>query len=184
VPQRFGGLNPDDGDDSLGMVIVTEELSRASLGAAGSLITRPEILARALLEGGTKEQQQHWLPGIASGDTLCAISVTEPAAGSDVASVRLSAKRTTGGWLLNGNKTWCTFAGKADVLLVLARTNTEASPPHKGLSLFLVEKPSTTAHAFEMPISLAVRPVRARGSITRCVDLWVVACKRPPGQRA
>ena len=149
VPQRFGGLNPDDGDDSLGMVIVTEELSRGSLGAAGSLITRPEILARALLEGGTAEQQEHWLPGIASGATLCAISVSEPAAGSDVANVSLRAKRTAGGWLLNGNKTWCTFAGKADVLLVLARTDADAQPPHKGLSLFLVEKPRTDAHSFE-----------------------------------
>jgi len=149
VPERFGGLNPDDGDDSLGMVIVTEELSRGSLGAAGSLITRPEILARALLEGGTAEQQQHWLPGIASGAKLCAISVTEPAAGSDVASVRLRARRTEGGWLLDGNKTWCTFAGKADVLLVLARTDSHAEPAHKGLSLFLVEKPRTDDHSFE-----------------------------------
>ncbi len=149
VPERFGGLNPDDGDDSLGMVIVTEELSRGSLGAAGSLITRPEILARALLEGGTQEQQAQWLPGLASGATLCAISVTEPAAGSDVASVRLRAQRSDGGWLLNGNKTWCTFAGKADVLLVLARTDTQVVPPHKGLSLFLVEKPRTDAHSFE-----------------------------------
>lgn len=148
VPERFGGLNPDDGDDSLGMVIVTEELSRGSLGAAGSLITRPEILARALLEGGTDEQQKHWLPGIASGSTLCAISVTEPAAGSDVANVRLRAKRTDGGWLLDGNKTWCTFAGKADVLLVLARTDASAKPAHKGLSLFLVEKPRTDDHSF------------------------------------
>ena len=98
VPQRFGGLNPDDGDDSLGMVIVTEELSRASLGAAGSLITRPEIVTRALLEGGTPEQQQHWLPGIASGEMLCAVSVTEPAAGSDVAGVRL--KRQAHRWRL------------------------------------------------------------------------------------
>ena len=57
VPERFGGLKPDDREDSVGMVVVTEELSRGSLGAAGSLITRPEIMARAILEGGTAEQQ-------------------------------------------------------------------------------------------------------------------------------
>ena len=78
VPERFGGLKPDHGEDSLGMVLATEELSRGSLGAAGSLITRPEIVARALLEGGTAAQQARWLPALAAGDPLCAVSVTEP----------------------------------------------------------------------------------------------------------
>ncbi|MGA1371252.1 MAG: acyl-CoA dehydrogenase family protein [Pseudomonadales bacterium] len=149
VPQRFGGLKPDDHEDSLGMVVVTEELSRGSLGAAGSLITRPEIMARALLEGGTSEQQARWLPRLASGESLCAISVTEPNTGSDVASVSLRATPVADGWVLNGGKTWCTFAGKANVILVLARTDVAAQPPHKGLSLFLVEKPSSDGHDFE-----------------------------------
>jgi (2S)-methylsuccinyl-CoA dehydrogenase len=149
VPLRFGGLKPDDHEDSLGMVVVTEELSRGSLGAAGSLITRPEIMARALLEGGTAAQQQRWLPGLASGEVLCAISVTEPNTGSDVASVALKATPTAGGWLLNGGKTWCTFAGKAHAILVLARTDAEAHPPHRGLSLFVVEKPSFDGHDFD-----------------------------------
>ena len=149
VPGRYGGLQPDDGEDSLGMVVVTEELSRASLGAAGSLITRPEIMARALLEGGTKAQKQRWLPRLAAGAPLCAVSVTEPATGSDVAAVALKATPAEGGWNLNGGKTWCTFAGKAGVILVLARTNAAAHPPHRGLSLFLVEKPSTNGRAFE-----------------------------------
>ena len=149
VPERFGGLKPDDHEDSLGMVVVTEELSRGSLGAAGSLITRPEIMARALLEGGTEAQKQHWLPRLASGDSLCAVSVTEPGTGSDVASVTLRATRAPGGWLLNGGKTWCTFAGKAHAILVLARTDPAVKPPHRGLSLFIVEKPSSDGHDFE-----------------------------------
>ncbi len=148
VPVRFGGLKPDNHEDSLGMVVVTEELSRGSLGAAGSLITRPEIMARAILEGGTEEQKARWLPGIASGEPLCAISVTEPNTGSDVANVSLKATRTDGGWLLNGGKTWCTFAGKAGLILVLARTDPAVKPPHKGLSLFVVEKPTTDGHDF------------------------------------
>ena len=148
VPERFGGLKPDDRDDSLGMVVATEELSRGSLGAAGSLITRPEIVARALIEGGTAAQQARWLPALAAGEPLCAVSVTEPGTGSDVASVSLRATRVDGGWQLNGGKTWCTFAGKAGVILVLARTDAEARPPHRGLSLFLVEKPSTDAKSF------------------------------------
>ena len=148
VPIRFGGSKPDDRDDSLGMVVATEELSRASLGAAGSLITRPEIVARALLEGGTAAQQVRWLPALAAGEPLCAVSVTEPGTGSDVASVALRATRVDGGWRLNGGKTWCTFAGKAGVILVLARTDPDARPPHRGLTLFLVEKPSTDDQAF------------------------------------
>ena len=150
VPARYGGLKPDDHEDSLGMVVVTEELSRGSLGAAGSLITRPEIMARAVLEGGTDAQKARWLPGIAAGTPLVAISVTEPGTGSDVASVALRASPVGGGngWTLNGGKTWCTFAGKAGALLVLARTDPNAMPPHRGLSLFVVEKPESDGHAF------------------------------------
>lgn len=150
IPERFGGLQSDDKPDSLSMIIVTEELSRGSLGAAGSLITRPEIAARALLAGGTAEQQQHWLPRLAAGETLCAISITEPNTGSDVASVSLRATRCEGGWRLNGGKTWCTFAGRSQLLVVLARTDPDPSLGYRGLSLFLVEKPVRACHAFEI----------------------------------
>lgn len=149
IPERFGGLQPDDHDDSLSMIVVTEELSRASLGAAGSLITRPEIAAKALLSGGTEAQQQKWLPRLASGETLCAIAITEPNHGSDVASLGLRATPTEGGWVLNGSKTWCTFAGKAELLVVIARTEPDMSLGHKGLSLFLVEKPAAAGHEFD-----------------------------------
>ena len=148
VPERYGGLQPDASEDRLGMVIVTEELSRGSLGAAGSLITRPEIMAQALLAGGTEAQKQRWLPGLAAGDFLCAVSVTEPGTGSDVAAVSLRAEQTKGGWLLNGGKSWCTFAGKAGAVLVLARTDPDIRPAHRGLSLFVVEKPSFDGHEF------------------------------------
>ena len=152
VPARYGGLQPDDADDSLAMVLVTEELSRGSLGAAGSLVTRPEIMARAVLEGGTEQQKQRWLPSIAAGDPLVAVSVTEPATGSDVASVALRASPVAidgaPHWRLAGAKTWCTFAGKAGAILLLARTDADAKPPHRGLSLFVVEKPSTDETSF------------------------------------
>lgn len=149
IPERYGGLQPDDRDDNLGMIVVTEELSRGSLGAAGSLITRPEILAKALLKGGTEEQKQRYLPRLAAGEILNAIAVTEPDYGSDVANVKLRATRAKGGWVLDGAKTWCTFNGKAHVMLVLARTNADTSLGHRGLSLFLAEKPSFEGHDFE-----------------------------------
>jgi (2S)-methylsuccinyl-CoA dehydrogenase len=154
IPENYGGSAPVgmDGAESnsaLTMIAVTEALSEASLAAAGSLITRPEILARALLAGGTEEQKTHWLPKIALGEPLCAIAITEPDYGSDVASLMLRASRVENGWRLNGAKTWCTFAGKAGLLMVVVRTGDDATLGHRGLSLMLVEKPSTAAHSFE-----------------------------------
>ena len=149
IPERYGGSRPDDHDDTPMMLVVTEALSEASLAAAGSLITRPEILARALLAGGTEAQRAHWLPRIARGDPLCAIAITEPDFGSDVASLALRATRAAGGWRLDGAKTWCTFAGKAGLLMVVARTNPDRAAGHRGLSILLVEKPSSDGHAFE-----------------------------------
>jgi len=148
IPMQYGGIQPDDSEDNLGMIVVTEELSRGSLGAAGSLITRPEIMARALLKGGTEEQKQHWLPKLAQAEPLNAVAVTEPNFGSDVASMKLKATQVDGGWVLDGEKTWCTFAGRAGVLLTLARTNPDMSSGHKGLTMFLVEKPTSPGHAF------------------------------------
>ncbi|MFV2039197.1 MAG: acyl-CoA dehydrogenase family protein, partial [Acidimicrobiales bacterium] len=148
IPTRYGGSASGTEDDYMAMVIATEELSRASLCAGGSLITRPEILARALQAGGTEAQKQHWLPRIANGDALCAVAVTEPDRGSDVAGLTLTASAADRGYLLDGTKTWCTFAGRANVLMVLARTNPDASVGHRGLSIFMVEKPSDPGRAF------------------------------------
>ena len=73
------------------MVAATEELSKASLGIGGSLITRPEILTRALVKGGTEEQKQHWLPLLATAEVMPAVAVTEPDFGSDVAGIKVTA---------------------------------------------------------------------------------------------
>ncbi len=141
----FGISIPDQYDgsfvDNLTMCLATEELSRASLGAGGSVITRPEICAKAILKGGSDEQKRQWLPAIARGEILVSVAVTEPNAGSDVANVRVTARPVEGGYLINGEKTWCTFAGRANVFILLARTG-DADTGHKGLTLFLVEKPA------------------------------------------
>ncbi len=149
VPEEYGGFEMGN----LAMILTTEELSRASLAAAGSLITRPEILTKALLQGGTDEQKKKWLPRIASGELMVGISVTEPDVGSDVASVKCRAERVEQGgregWLIHGPKSWCTFAGRADVLALLARTHPDASLGARGLSLLIVEKDRFPGHAFE-----------------------------------
>jgi (2S)-methylsuccinyl-CoA dehydrogenase len=146
VPEEYGG----QGMGNLAMVVITEELSAASLAAAGSLITRPEILTKALLKGGTEAQKQKWLPPVAAGEIMVGISVTEPDTGSDVASVRCRAERVDGGWAISGAKAWCTFAGRANVLALLARTNPDPKAGARGLSLFIVPKDAFPGHEFEM----------------------------------
>jgi (2S)-methylsuccinyl-CoA dehydrogenase len=148
VPEEYGGFASGGESDYLGMVIATEELSRGSLGIGGSLVTRPEILTRALVAGGTEEQKQAWLPRIASGELMAGIMVTEPDYGSDVAGVKVTATRDGDDWTINGVKTWATFAGRADVLMLLARTDPDRSKGHRGLSVFIVEKPRAEGHAF------------------------------------
>jgi (2S)-methylsuccinyl-CoA dehydrogenase len=148
IPEEYGGSAGDPDQDAPLMIAVTEALSEASLAAGGSLITRPEILSRALLTGGTDAQKKKWLPRIASGESLCAIAITEPDFGSDVARLALKGDKVEAGWLLNGAKTWCTFAGVADLLMVVTRTDPDRSAGHRGLSIMLVEKPSNDEHAF------------------------------------
>jgi (2S)-methylsuccinyl-CoA dehydrogenase len=148
VPEEYGGFARGGESDYLGMVVATEELSWGSLGIGGSLITRPEILCRALVHGGTQAQKQAWLPPLASGEIMCAVAVTEPDFGSDVAGIATTATRTAGGWLVNGVKTWCTFAARADVLMLLARTNPDRTVGHRGLSVFVVPKPRGAGRGF------------------------------------
>ena len=147
IPEAYGGTLAGTPDHVV-MLIGTEELSAASLAAGGSLMTRPEILVRALLSGGDEHQKSRWLPGIASGELLVAVAVTEPDQGSDVAGIQCRATRSPdGSWTVNGAKLWCTFAGRAHLVMLLCRTGGEAG--HRGLSLFVAEKPSHTGHDFE-----------------------------------
>ncbi len=148
VPEEYGGFASGGESDYMGMVVATEELSWGSLGVGGSLITRPEILTRALVYGGTEEQKKHWLPKLASAEILAAVAVTEPDYGSDVANIVTSATPVDGGWVVNGVKTWCTFAARADVLMLLARTDPDRSLAHRGISMFVVEKPRGDGHGF------------------------------------
>lgn len=150
ISEDYGGFASGGESDYIAMVVATEELSRGSLGAGGSLITRPEILARALEAGGTEEQKQHWLPQLASAEVMNAVAVTEPDYGSDVAGVKVTATEVEGGYLINGVKTWCTFGARADVLMVLARTDPDRSIGHKGLSMFIVPKDRGESEGFEI----------------------------------
>ena len=152
IPEEYGGFASGTDADYIAMVVATEELSRGSLGAGGSLITRPEILARALEAGGTEEQKLEWLPKLATAEVMNAVAVTEPDYGSDVAGVTVAASATAvdgvDGYLINGVKTWCTFGARADVLMILARTDPDRSIGHRGLSMFISPKLRGDGHGF------------------------------------
>jgi (2S)-methylsuccinyl-CoA dehydrogenase len=142
----FGVLFPEEYDglglDNITMTIVAEELSKGWL-SVGSVMTRGVIMGTLLQAHGTEEQKKKYLPGLATGSILPAAAFTEPDSGSDSASMIMKATKTDGGYLLNGAKAWCTYANRANVLMVLARTNPDTSLRHKGLSMFFVEKEST-----------------------------------------
>ncbi len=152
IPVEYGGFSEGGDGEYMASCIATEELSRASLGIGGSLITRPEILTRALVKGGTEAQKHEWLPKLATAEVMVAVAVTEPDYGSDVASIKTTAVAAQqdgkDGYLINGVKTWCTFAARANVLMLLARTDPDRSKSHKGLSVLIVPKPRGDAHGF------------------------------------
>jgi len=139
IPEAYGGL----GLGKEAMCVVSEELSRGYIGV-GSLGTRSEIAAELILLGGTEDQKQRWLPGIASGDILPAAVFTEPNTGSDLASLKTRAVRDGDVYRITGQKTWATHPVRADVMTLLARTD-PSEPGYRGLSMFLAEKPRGTA---------------------------------------
>ncbi|MFM8970134.1 MAG: acyl-CoA dehydrogenase family protein, partial [Actinomycetota bacterium] len=152
IPAEYGGFSEGGEGEYMASCVATEELSRASLGIGGSLITRPELLARALVKGGTEAQTHEWLPKLATAEVMAAVAVTEPDYGSDVASLKTTAtvaqRDGVDGYVITGVKTWCTFAARADVLMLLARTDPDRTKTHRGLSLFIVPKPFGEARGF------------------------------------
>lgn len=152
IPSEYGGFSEGGEGEYMASCVATEELSRASLGIGGSLITRPEILTRALVKGGTEAQKHYWLPKLSTAEVMVAVAVTEPDYGSDVASLKTTAvaaqRDGVDGYVINGVKTWCTFGARANVLMLLARTDPDRTKSHRGLSLFIVPKPLGDAHGF------------------------------------
>ncbi|MGA7774982.1 MAG: acyl-CoA dehydrogenase family protein [Pseudolabrys sp.] len=135
IPEEFGGMGL--GKES--MCVVSEELSRGYIGV-GSLGTRSEIAAELILGSGTAAQKEKWLPKIASGEVLPTAVFTEPNTGSDLSSIKTRAVREGNVYRVYGNKTWITHPVRADLMTLLVRTNPK-EVSHRGLSMFLAEKP-------------------------------------------
>jgi (2S)-methylsuccinyl-CoA dehydrogenase len=146
IPEEYGGF----GLSKASMAVVSEELSRGYIGV-GSLGTRSEIAAELILCGGTEEQKQKWLPGLASAEILPTAVFTEPNTGSDLGSLRTRAVKEGDDYRITGNKTWITHAARTHVMTLLARTD-PSSTDHRGLSMFLAEKtPGTDEAPFPTP---------------------------------
>ena len=133
IPTEYGGA----GMDMLSRCIVTEELWRGDPGI-GSAVGSAGFGTSMILEYGDEWMKEEWLPGIAAGDAVSCSCISEPAHGSNVAGMETHAEKDGDEWVLNGNKMWITNGTVADVAVVMAKTDTEAEPPHRGITAFLV----------------------------------------------
>jgi len=132
IPREYGGA----GLDPLAFAICIEELAQACASTAVIVDVHTSVGSEPILLFGTEEQKRKWLPRLASGELLGAFALTEPAAGSDAASLQASARRTGGGYVLNGTKVFITNVGHAGMYIVFARTGPDEKAA--GVSAFLV----------------------------------------------
>ena len=136
IPEEFGGGGSDDFRFNQ---IVAEEFAYAGIGGAGLGITlHNDITIPYYLELANDEQRQRWLPGIASGDLITAIAMTEPGTGSDLARVGTTAVRDGDVYVVNGSKTFITNGINSDLVIVVAKTDPTAR--HSGMTLLVAER--------------------------------------------
>jgi butyryl-CoA dehydrogenase len=133
-PEEYGGI----GADFVSYVIAVEELSRVCASTGVTLSAHISLASWPIYKFGSEEQKQKFLKPLALGEKLGAYALSEPGAGSDVASMRTTAKLDGDHYVLNGNKVWITNGGVADTYVVFAKTDPDAR--HKGISAFIVEK--------------------------------------------
>jgi alkylation response protein AidB-like acyl-CoA dehydrogenase len=135
VPEEFGGA----GLDLLTYALVGVELSRGWMSLSGILNTH--FMAVYLLKKhGNDEQRKRLLPRMATGELTASLSMSEPGAGSDVQAIQCRAKREGGHYVVNGTKMWVTNGRTSGLVVLLCKTDPDADPPHKGMSLLFVEK--------------------------------------------
>jgi alkylation response protein AidB-like acyl-CoA dehydrogenase len=137
VPEPYGDLAVSTPCYAL----VTEELARGWMSLAGAMGGHT-VVAKLLLSFGTEEQRQHYLPRLATGRLRATMALTEPGGGSDLQAVRTSARLSPDGqhYLVNGSKTWITNARRSGLVALLCKTDPAADPPHRGISILLVEQ--------------------------------------------
>ena len=138
IPEEFGGL----GESLLTYVLVVEEIARGWMSVSGVINTH-FIVAYMLIQHGTQEQKEYYLPRMATGEVRGAFSMSEPGLGSDVAAIRTKAvKGADGDYTINGAKMWLTNGGSSTLIAALVKTDEGAEKPYQNLTTFLIEKPS------------------------------------------
>src|SRR6185312_2478239 len=135
IPETYGGSDVD----YTTFCIVFEELSRGWMGLAG-IVGSHLVLCDVLVRFGTEAQKQKFLPGLAKGDPRGGICLSEPGAGTDLQAITTTATRQGDAYIVNGSKMWVTNGRRAQWLLLMAKTNPAATPAHRGISAFVVEK--------------------------------------------
>ena len=136
VPEQYGGSGELD---FRYRYIVAEEIARSATTSFGAgLGLHDDIVIPYIADLGTDEQKQRWLPGMAAGEIICAIAMTEPGTGSDLQGIKTTAVRDGDDWILNGQKTFITSGIHADIVIVAARTDPSAGS--RGFSLLVVER--------------------------------------------
>jgi alkylation response protein AidB-like acyl-CoA dehydrogenase len=135
VPEEYGGI----GIDAVSYSIVFEEIAKAWMGVAGVLGSH-SLATWMLAKHGSEEQRGRWLPDLATGKRRSGIALTEPGAGSDLQGISTVARRDGDHYVVNGAKTWITNARHADPLPVLVKTDPEAQPRHKGMTVLMIEQ--------------------------------------------
>ena len=134
-PEEYGGSHLD----TLATVVLAEELGRSGFGGfAVTVLVHTDMASPHLARFGTAEQRARYMPGVASGETITAVAVTEPGAGSDVAGMKTRAERRGNGWVLTGSKMFITNGVHGDLYFVAARTD-PAAKGSRGISMFIVE---------------------------------------------
>jgi len=133
IPREYDGA----GMDTLSSVLVTEELWRADPGI-GSAISARGFGTSMLATYGDEWMKEEWLPRIANGDSACCSCISEPAHGSNVAGIETRAEKDGSEYVIDGDKMWITNGTVADVAVVMAKTDTEVEPAHRGITAFLV----------------------------------------------
>ncbi|MEQ1807271.1 MAG: acyl-CoA dehydrogenase family protein, partial [Burkholderiaceae bacterium] len=144
-PQQFGG----SALDTLYSAILAEELGRSTFGGFAVTVTvHTDMASPHLANFGTPEQLARYLPGINRGESICAVAVTEPDAGSDVAGMRSRAVRDGDAWVINGTKMFITNGVHADLVFVAAKTQLadSAANSSRAISIFIVERGTPGFH--------------------------------------
>jgi len=134
IPEEYGG-------NAVSLpcyVLVTEELARGWMSLAGAMGGHT-VVAKLLLNFGTEEQKRRYLPRMATGEVRATMALSEPGGGSDLQAMLTTARKSAEGYLVNGVKTWITNSRRSQLIALLCKTDPEATPAHKGISILLVE---------------------------------------------